>query len=57
MDDPELRMLNGKSLETLSRDKNLQELKNREIDRLRLCQLGLIEPRQEFLCGCLHYAL
>ena len=56
-DDPELRVLNGKTLETFSREENLHELKIRNIDGLRLCRLGLIDPRPEFLCRLLHYAL
>ena len=56
-DDPQLRELNGKPLETLSKDENLDELKKRGIDGLRLCRLGLIDPRPEFLCRLLSYAI
>ena len=56
-EDPDLRVLNGRSLETLSRDETLKELENRGIDRLRLCRLGSIDPRPEFLCRLLHYAI
>ena len=56
-DDPELRVLNGMSLETFSRQEKLQGLKNRNIDGLILCRLGLIDPRPEFLCRLLLYAL
>ena len=56
-DDPDLGELDGKSLQTLSRDENLQCLKERGIDGLRLCRLGLIDPRPEFLCRLLHYAI
>ena len=56
-DDPQLRELDGKPLETLSKDENLDELKKRGIDGLRLCRLGLIDPRPEFLCRLLSYAI
>ena len=56
-EDPNLRVLNGRSLETLSRDENLTELENRGIEGLRLCRLGSIDPRPEFLCRLLHYAI
>ena len=41
----------------MSKDNILAELKKREDDGLRLCRLGLIDPRPECLCRLLHYAI
>lgn len=54
--DPELSVLDGQALSTLSKEECLNELKKVNVDGLQLCRLGLIDPRPEELCKLVHYA-
>lgn len=55
--DPEISELDGKALSTFSKEECLAELEKRGIDGLKLCRLGLIDPRPEELCKLVHYTV
>lgn len=56
-DDPELSKVDGKSIETLSKEELMKHLEQCGINGGELCDLGAIDPRQENLAALLHYAL
>ena len=56
-EDPELRKISGKNIETLGKEEILKELEKCGVNGVELCALGAIDPRQENLAVLLHYAL
>ena len=55
-EDPELGSVDGKKIETLTKEELIKATKKRGVDPMVLCELGAIDPRQENLCVILHYA-
>ena len=54
-DDPELGSINGENISTLKKEELVRECKKFGVDPLTLCELGVIDSRQENLCVVLHY--
>ena len=56
-ENPALGEIEGKRIETLSREELIKLCKKQGIDPVKLCHLGAIDPRQENLCVILSYAM